>query len=67
MGLLSLFNNQSHLWEMKWEAEVLHQFAEEKKKNTRALHKGWRNFFSAVLEKFLQPIKAPRVYGTIHK
>jgi hypothetical protein len=43
---------------------VLHQFAEEKKKNTHALRVGWRNFFSAVLEKFLQPIKAPRVYGT---
>ncbi len=28
------------------------------------LHVGWRNFFSIVLEKFLQPINAPRVYGT---
>jgi hypothetical protein len=28
------------------------------------LRVGWRNFFSAVLEKFLQPINAPRVYGT---
>ncbi len=28
------------------------------------LHMGWRNFFSAVLEKILQPINAPRVYGT---
>ncbi len=25
---------------------------------------GWRNYFSAVIEKFLQPINAPRVYGT---
>jgi hypothetical protein len=28
------------------------------------LRVGWRNFFSAVLEKFLQPINAPWVYGT---
>ncbi len=28
------------------------------------LRMGWRNFFSTVLEKFLQPIHAPRVYGT---
>ncbi len=28
------------------------------------LRVGWRNFFSAVLEKFLQPINAPRVHGT---
>ncbi len=28
------------------------------------LRVGWRNFFSAVLEKFFQPINAPRVYGT---
>ncbi len=64
MGLLSVFSNLSHLRETKWEAEVSHQFAKEKKKNTRALRVGWRNFFSAVLEKFLQPFKAPRVYGT---
>ncbi len=28
------------------------------------LRVGWRNFISAVLEKFLQPINAPWVYGT---
>jgi hypothetical protein len=27
------------------------------------LRVGWRNLFSAVLEKFLQPINAPRVSG----
>jgi hypothetical protein len=30
----------------------------------RPLPLGWRNFFSAVLQKFLQPINAPQVYGT---
>jgi hypothetical protein len=28
------------------------------------LHVGWRNFFSAVLEKFILPINAPGVYDT---
>jgi hypothetical protein len=33
-------------------------------KTKHPLRVGWRNFFSAVLEKFLQPINAPQVYGT---
>jgi hypothetical protein len=33
-------------------------------KRIHSLHVGWRNFFSAVLEKFLLPLNALNVYGT---
>ncbi len=35
----------------------------DREMNTPAVH-GLEELFSAVLEKFLQPINTPRVYGT---